>query len=351
VEERVTHVRTRRSGSTALIRTLRYGAVASAGILAVGALVLSTGVAGAAPQPTVSEVQAKLAQLSSQAQKLDQQYAQAQQELAAANQQLAAIDTEVARDQGQLGALQGKVAEFAMAAYENGSLSSPTSLLTAKNPQGLLDEDSILQVLASSNGNLIKAYLAAAHQLLGAQQAAERVRAGKVALKDELAGEKSTNAKLTAQQTALLAQLTPAQQAAVSPSSQGGTTVAQDPVPTSSQAGKAVQFAFDQLGCPYVFGGTGPCPDGFDCSGLTMQAWASAGVSIPRTSYEQMSELPAVSTSELEPGDILGFAGNSHVGIYVGNNMLINAPQTGQDVSEVSLTGWFLDNLDGAVRP
>jgi peptidoglycan DL-endopeptidase CwlO len=344
-------VRTRRSGSTTLIRTLRYGAAVSAGVFAVGALVLSTSVAGAAPQPTVAEVQAKLAQLTSQAQKLDQQYAQAQQQLAAANQQLAAIDTEVARDRGQLDALQGKVAEFAMAAYENGSLSSPTSLLTARDPQGLLDEDSILQVLASSNNNLIKAYLAAAHQLLGAQQAAERVRDGKLTLKKELAGEKATNAKLTAKQENLLAQLTPAQQAAVSPTSQGGSTVGQDPLPATTQALKAVQFAYDQLGCPYVFGGTGPCDDGFDCSGLTMQAWASAGVSIPRTSYEQMSELPAVSTSELEPGDILGFIGNAHVGIYVGGGWLIDAPQTGEDVEKVQLSGWFLENLDGAVRP
>jgi peptidoglycan DL-endopeptidase CwlO len=351
VEERVTHVRTRRSGSRTLIRTLRYSAAVSAGVFVVGALVLSTGVAGAAPQPTVAEVQAKLAQLSTQAQKLDQQYAQAQQQLAAANQQLAAVDTEVARDEVQLDALQGKVADIAMAAYENGSLSSPTALFTAKNPQGLLDEDSILQVLASSNNNLIKDYLAAARNLLDAQQTAERVRAGKLTLKDELSGEKATNAKLTAQQENLLAQLTPAQQAAVGPTSQGGSTVGQDPLPATTQALKAVQFAYDQLGCPYVFGGTGPCDDGFDCSGLTMQAWASAGVSIPRTSYEQMSELPAVSTSELQPGDILGFIGNAHVGIYVGGGWLIDAPQTGEDVEKVQLSGWFLENLDGAVRP
>jgi len=344
-------VRTRRSGSTTLIGTLRHGAAISFGLLAVGALVMSTGVAGAAPQPTVAEVQQRLAQLTSQAQKLDQQYAQAQQQLSAANQQLAAVNTEVARDQGRLNAMQVKVAQIAMAAYENGDLSSPTALLTSDDPQALLDQSSILLELVSSNNSEIKAYLAAARQLLGAQQAASRVQAGKLALKNQLASEKATNAKLTAQQNALLAQLTPAQQAAVGPSSQGGATVGQDPLPTTTQALKAVQFAYDQLGCPYVFGGTGPCPDGFDCSGLTMQAWASAGVSIPRTSYEQMSELPAVSTSELQPGDILGFAGNSHVGIYVGGNMLIDAPQTGEDVEKVPLSGWFLENLDGAVAP
>ena len=353
MEERVTHVRTRRSGSTTLIRTLRYGAAASAGVLAVGALVLSTGAASAAPQPTVAEVQAKLAQLTSQAQKLDQQYAQAQEQLAAANQQLAAVNIEVTRDQRELDALQGKVAEIAMAAYENGSLSSPTALLTAKDAQSLLNESSILQELAWSNGGQVKAYLAAARQLLGAQQAAKRVQAGKLALKKELTGEKATNAKLTAQQQSLLAQLTPAQQAGTGPGAgTGGTTGVgeTDPLPTSTQAEKAVAFAYAQIGCPYVFGGTGPCQDGFDCSGLMMQAWASAGVSIPRTSYEQAG-LPAVPESEMQPGDIMEFAGDSHVGMYVGGGMLIDAPQPGMDVEKVSFSGWYAENFDGAVAP
>ncbi len=102
-----------------------------------------------------------------------------------------------------------------------------------------------------------------------------------------------------------------------------------------------MQFAYNQLGCPYVYGGTGPCGSGFDCSGLTMQAWASAGVSIPRTSYGQAT-LPAVSTSNLQPGDILEFAGDSHVGIYVGGGMLIDAPQPGMNVEKVSLSSsWY----------
>ena len=343
-------MRTRRSGSTTLNRTLRHGAAISFGLLAIGALVLSTGVAGAAPQPTVAEVQAKLAQLDSQAQKLDQQFAQAQQQLAAANQQLAAVDTEVARDQAQLDLLQGKVAEIALAAYENGSLSSPTALLTSDDPQALLNQSSILLELASSNNSEIKAYLAAARQLLGAQQAAKRVQAGKLALKDELAGEKATNAKLTSQQQALLNQLTPAQQAGLGP---GGTTTgigATDPLPTSTQAEKAVEFAYDQIGCPYVFGGTGPCDDGFDCSGLMQAAWAFAGVAIPRTSYEQ-ADLPAVPESEMQPGDIMEFIGDGHVGMYVGGGYLIDAPQTGEDVEKVPFSGWYVANFDGAVRP
>ena len=343
-------MRTRRSGSTTLNRTLRHGAAISLGLLAIGALVLSTGVAGAAPQPTVAEVQAKLTQLTNQAQKLDQQFAQAQQQLAAADQQLAVVDTEVARDQAQLDLLQGKVAEIALAAYENGSISSPTALLSSNDPQALLNQSSILLELASSNNSEIKAYLAAARQLLGAQQAAKRVQAGKLALKDELASEKATNAKLTSQQQALLNQLTPAQQAGLGPGGSTTTIGETDPLPTSTQAEKAVEFAYDQIGCPYVFGGTGPCDDGFDCSGLMQAAWAFAGVSIPRTSYEQAG-LPAVPEADMQPGDIMEFDGDGHVGMYVGGGYLIDAPQTGEDVEKVPFSGWYVENFDGAVAP
>jgi peptidoglycan DL-endopeptidase CwlO len=344
-------VRTRRAGSTTLIGTLKWrGAGISLGLLAVGALVMTTGVAGAAPQPTVGQVQQRLAQLTSQAQRLEQQYAQAQQQLSAANQQLAAINTEVARDQDRFASLQGKMAQFATAAYENGEFSSPEALLISGNAQQILDESSILLELSSSANSQIKAFLAAARQLENTQQAAQRVRDGKLALKNKLASEKAENNKLTAQQQALLNQLSPAQQMAVSPGA-GGTTHAQDPVPTNSQAGKAVQFAYDELGCPYVFGGTGPCGAGYDCSGLTMSAWAAAGVGIPRTSEEQWGGLPHVSLSDLEPGDILVFNGAGHVGIYVGNNELIDAPHTGLDVEKVAFTGWYRSTFDGAVRP
>ena len=143
--------------------------------------------AGAAPQPTVTQVQQKLTQLTNQAQRLEQQYAQAQQQLSAANQQLAAINTEVARDQGQFNSLQGKMAQIATAAYENGDFSSPEALLISGNAQEILDQSSILLELSSSDNSQIKAFLAAARQLENAQQSAQRVRDGKLALKNKLA--------------------------------------------------------------------------------------------------------------------------------------------------------------------
>ncbi len=92
-----------------------------------------------------------------------------------------------------------------------------------------------------------------------------------------------------------------------------------------------VDYAKNFLGVPYVYGGSSP--SGFDCSGFVQYVYRNFGVSLPRTSYSQMNSGYAVSTSALQPGDILVFRGGGHVGIYVGNNMYIHAPQTGRTVS------------------
>ncbi len=120
----------------------------------------------------------------------------------------------------------------------------------------------------------------------------------------------------------------------------------------TSQAGKAVAFVYAQLGCPYVYGATGPCHDGFDCSGLVQAAWASAGVPIPRDTYEDWAELPHVSLSALEPGDLILYDGEGHVAMYVGDGYIIDAPQTGLDVERIPMsTAWYADNTRRGRRP
>ena len=107
--------------------------------------------------------------------------------------------------------------------------------------------------------------------------------------------------------------------------------------PTSDYSGcqTVVEFAYSRLGCPYVWGATGP--NTFDCSGLTQWCYAHAGISIPRNSEAQYNAAAAagnvVSLSQLQPGDILWKPG--HVGIYVGDGKYIHAPRTG-DVVKVS---------------
>jgi len=324
-------------------------------VASAGLLLSSSGIAGASPQETVPQVQAKLQALNLKSSVLDQQYDQAQQELTAADQRLALVNKEAARYSDQFNGMRTEIARIAATSYEDGGVNSPEALLTSGNAQQVLNQSSILLELSSADSAEISQFVAAARQLSSTQQTAQRTRAGILALKTSLGKQRSQLDGLITQQKSLLAQLTPVQQAAAGPGGGGGGGSTSPPVkysgPTSTQAQQAVAFAYAQLNCPYVYGGTGPCSDGFDCSGLTMEAWAHAGVAIARTSEEQWATLPAVSTSDLEPGDILVFLGGAHVGIYVGGGYLIDAPHTGADVERVQLSGWYEQNLDAAVRP
>jgi cell wall-associated NlpC family hydrolase len=328
--------------------TIAVAALAAAGLLTVA------GSAGAQPQPTVSQVQAKLKKLTLQENWLIQRYDQATQDLASARQRLRLVNREVAKDEAAAKAMQDEIAQIASNVYMNGAMSSVAALLTSGDAQTLLSQSAILTHLSTDQYQQLQQVITTDHQLTGARLMAKRTEQAVQKLQKQLGSQRASLNKLIAQQKALLASLTPQQQQ--QQLGAGGTSTGTSggghyTGPTGTQAQKAVAFAYGALGCPYVFGGTGPCASGYDCSGLAMAAWASAGVSIPRTSYGQAT-LPAVSTSALQPGDILEFAGDSHVGIYVGGGMLIDAPQPGMNVEKVSLSSsWYASNLDGAVRP
>jgi cell wall-associated NlpC family hydrolase len=111
---------------------------------------------------------------------------------------------------------------------------------------------------------------------------------------------------------------------------------------------RAVLFALAHIGTPYVWGGTSP--SGYDCSGLTSQAWKAAGVSIPRTSQAQWAGLPHVPRgSRLRPGDlVIYFPGATHVGMYIGDGLVVHAPRPG---TVVRVTGLDRMPSPGVVRP
>jgi cell wall-associated NlpC family hydrolase len=103
------------------------------------------------------------------------------------------------------------------------------------------------------------------------------------------------------------------------------------PVTRADAAAVAVDFATEQLGVPYVYGGNGP--DGYDCSGLTMAAWRAAGFAIPRTSQRQANAGVAITREEILPGDLIVYNGGGHVAIAIDNASMIHAPQSGESVS------------------
>ena len=116
---------------------------------------------------------------------------------------------------------------------------------------------------------------------------------------------------------------------------------AQAPAPIAAPAFQSVgqriaEAAQSRIGSPYVWGATGP--SSFDCSGLVKWSYEQVGMSIPRTSYSQLGGGTPVPMSQLQPGDIIGGYGGGHVGVYVGNGMVVHAPDVGQTVKQVPLS-------------
>ncbi|TQN32651.1 cell wall-associated NlpC family hydrolase [Haloactinospora alba] len=123
-----------------------------------------------------------------------------------------------------------------------------------------------------------------------------------------------------------------------------------------SEAGHvAVEWALEQLGKPYQWGGEGP--DVYDCSGLTMKAWEAASVSIPRVTVDQFNHGIRVSLDELQPGDLLFFYRGpdpqpGHVTMYVGDGEMINAPSSGKVIRTDPIDmDYYASAFAGAVRP
>jgi cell wall-associated NlpC family hydrolase len=334
---------------------IRRGVAIAAGLVAVGGLAAVASGAAAAPQPTVDQVQARINQLTSQFDKVSEQFDQASQQLSAAQSRLSQVRVHLNHANAQFQAAQANVAQTAAATFEDTGATSIAGVLTSGDPSVVLQQGSLLIELSGSRKAETQQLLTDASQLTGVEQEMQRTEAGIVSLKSQLAARKNSLGKLRTTEQATLDGLTvPQQQAVVSNSIGANGSSAPQPYtgPTTTQAEKAVAFVYNQLGCPYVYGGTGPCHMGFDCSGLVQAAWASAGVQIPRDSYEQFAALPHVPLSSLEPGDILVYNGEGHVAMYVGGGYIVDAPQTGMNVEKIpESTPWYADNIDGVLRP
>lgn len=128
------------------------------------------------------------------------------------------------------------------------------------------------------------------------------------------------------------------------------------PTGTPVQVVTAIQFGVSKLGMPYQWGGTGD--PSYDCSGLMMRAYEAAGITIDRTTYEQVyNGTPVYSASQLKPGDLIFTAGSDgtptlpgHVGMYLGSDLVLDAPRTGKDIQITHFTGGYWDAQAVAFR-
>jgi peptidoglycan DL-endopeptidase CwlO len=351
----------------------RRGAILAVALaMATGAAVYvgATG-AGAAAAPTIGQVQSQVNSLQARMDKIDEQYDAANQNYSAAQSRLAQVDEETTSAQARYDAARGQLAQVAVSMYENSDQTSILGLLNAGNPTTVLSQASLVMEVAGTHNQQATQFLTTAQELASIGEQRQRTEQGIAEIRAQLTAQKTSLNKLLDTSKATLDSLTAAQQAQVEAATVGGTTsttttgqtgtgqtatgqTGTTPIaytgPTTTQADKAVAFAYAQLGKPYQWGATGP--DSYDCSGLVMAAWASAGVTIPRDTYEQWAGLPHIPVSQMQPGDLIIYDGEGHVAMYVGDGYIIDAPHTGADVERIPYdTSWYVDNEDGVLQP
>jgi len=182
----------------------------------------------------------------------------------------------------------------------------------------------------------IESKLAARRQLLSSIKGEiARMKAAELAQQRQLAAV--ARSRLTGQTVPVV------EGVGVGASTPEGSTVAPPNV-----HGGVVGIAMRYLGVPYVWGGASP--RGFDCSGLVVYAFAQIGVSLPHSSYALFGMGTPVSYDQLQPGDLVFFAGASHMGIYIGGGQFIHAPHTGDVVKISPMSGWYASTFAGARR-
>jgi cell wall-associated NlpC family hydrolase len=303
-------------------------------------------------RPTIRQVQTELDALNRQGEIASENLNGARVEAAEARKRLAALEADVHRQRSSVATIRTQVISATLSDYQSsGGLSTATSFLVANDPKTFLANLADDAVAERQQADMLTS-LMQQQQVLAAREAQAR---------SELAAVRADGAKITHRKAELTAKIAKAknlldnlkaaqrahllalQQAQDSQSTDAGQTSRDQTrptvpdVPTSARAAIAVRTALAQIGKPYVYGAAGP--NAFDCSGLTMYAWAAAGVSIPHASWMQPHSGTPVAISDLRPGDLVFYYSPiSHVAMYIGNGQVVHAPHPGASVEIVPLT-------------
>ncbi len=321
--------------------------------VAIATISLPAVAAHAAPSP--QDISRQLDQKTHDLEKIVEQYDKVNAELTATRAASADVSRKLAPLNSKVDSSSGTVNALASAAYKGTQISAIGALLTAGSPDAVLDQLATLNQIAAGQQKDVNGVLAAKRSLDAEKKRLDGLQTQQAAQERDLAAKKATiqadTATLIQQRNQLNAQQAAASRSTTrtvtSPTTSSGSTGGSAPS-VSGKAGVAVRFAYAQLGKPYVFGAAGP--DSYDCSGLTMAAWGAAGVNIGgHYTQWQWNATARVDRSQLQPGDLVFFYGLGHVGIYVGNGMVIHAPQPGDVVKLTALDAF--GSFDGAGRP
>jgi cell wall-associated NlpC family hydrolase len=344
-----------RSAGLALVAAI---AALCAAVLVVPTTALATPEAPAQPQ-TAADVQRQLGELALKNTQLVELFDQAQVDVSKrqARAEKAARDAAAAHQRFER--VREVLGRAAAARYEGGSFSTTGALLTSASGEDYLSQIETLSMISTQTAQLVSRLTDAQRKADATQKRAKALLAEATSTRDKLDKDRRKVQQQIDKYRDLLGTLTAAEQAAyrqqttptVSTATIAQARMAFDgPAPhvTSAAAAQAVRFALAQVGKPYVFGAGGP--DAYDCSGLTAAAWASAGVSLPHSAAMQFNYGRHVSFDELRPGDLMFFYQPiGHVTIYIGDGLMVSAPQSGENVSVVP-ANQFGSNFTGATR-
>jgi peptidoglycan DL-endopeptidase CwlO len=312
-------------------------------IAAALALAVPGGISAAqtiAPKPNLKTLVAQAKQLEFQINALSEQYDGLRIQLTRAQANAKIAQSAASRGAAALALGQQTVARLAAANYMTSGLDPTFQALTTGNPAQFLSQASAIAEIDQSSGVRVSSLASQLTQALRDKQTAEQ----------QIAQVNSLENQMNARRTLIDAKIDQVNSAAMKQAmaiyTQTGTypTIS---IPTANTVGaQALQAALTKVGDPYVWGAAGPGE--FDCSGLVVWAFAQEGIALPHYTGDLWNSGMHVARNDLEPGDLVFFfADISHVGIYVGNGLMIDAPDFGVPVHVEPL---FWNAYDGAVR-
>ena len=294
--------------------------------------------------PDIDDVQARVDDLYHEAEAAQERYHDAKLELDELQQDLTSLKADQKRQDRQMETARELVRDSIIRQYQGESMSAVGEVFVSDDPSAFLDQLSTLTSYNDLQSQMFSAYSREA-KALDIRQGATQQRLDEIAaVEKQLAEEKATVDEKLADAKELLSELEAEEREAMSAS----RSAARVPdVAASGNAAAAINYAMAQVGDAYVYGAAGP--NAFDCSGLTMMAWAQAGVSLPHSSSGQYGSGPHVAASDLQPGDLVFYYQPiSHVGMYIGNGMIVHAANPS---SGVTTAGLYSMPYSGAVRP
>jgi cell wall-associated NlpC family hydrolase len=325
----------------------RIAAIAATLIALITALVgagLIVATPSATAKPDLETVKKQVEKYDHEAEQASERFNDAKVKLDATRTKLEALNADLARQDHVVDVMRQQVATMVVDQYQGAALSTTSQVVLSSNPDAFLDNLNAVSAYNNQRGQVMKEFGTQLDRLK-LRKAAVQIEASRLQkLQDTMAAEKARLDEKAAKAKAVLDDLEAEARAKIL---SGGWTGALPNVEASGRAAAAVRFAMAQVGKAYVYGAAGP--NAYDCSGLTMRAWGAAGVGLPHSSGAQQSSGTRVSESQLRPGDLVFYYSPvSHVGMYIGHGLIVNALNPG---AGVRVSGLHSMPYAGAVRP